>query len=104
MKIVRYEDAQGNVGYGALHGQRVTQLTGDLWGGFTDTGREVSVAKTLAPLVPTDILCIGLNYRKHAQEGNQPEPEYPVVFMKNLGTQIAERRGGLRVRTGGGDR
>lgn len=86
MKIVRYEDAQGNVGYGALHGQRVTQLTGDLWGGFTDTGREVSVAKTLAPLVPTDILCIGLNYRKHAQEGNQPEPEYPVVFMKNLGT------------------
>ncbi len=34
---------------------------------------------------PVDIICIGLNYRKHAEEGKQPIPEQPVVFMKNCG-------------------
>ena len=31
---------------------------------------------------PDKVICIGLNYRKHADEGNQPHPEFPVVFMK----------------------
>jgi hypothetical protein len=43
------------------------------------------VTKVLAPLEPRDIICIGLNYRKHAMEGNLPIPEFPVVFMKNSG-------------------
>jgi 2-keto-4-pentenoate hydratase/2-oxohepta-3-ene-1,7-dioic acid hydratase in catechol pathway len=28
------------------------------------------------------IICIGLNYRDHAAESNQPVPEYPTVFAK----------------------
>ena len=28
------------------------------------------------------LLCIGLNYRKHADEGGAAYPEHPVVFMK----------------------
>lgn len=44
------------------------------------------IASLLAPIEPRDILCIGLNYRKHAAEGNQPIPDWPVVFMKNSGT------------------
>ncbi|WP_017812187.1 fumarylacetoacetate hydrolase family protein [Paenibacillus shenyangensis] len=31
---------------------------------------------------PGKIICIGLNYRKHAAETNMPEPETPVVFSK----------------------
>ncbi|MBI3958249.1 MAG: hypothetical protein HY328_05520 [Chloroflexi bacterium] len=31
---------------------------------------------------PGKILCIGLNYRDHAAESNQPLPEYPTVFAK----------------------
>ena len=31
---------------------------------------------------PGKILCIGLNYRDHAAESNQPIPEYPTVFTK----------------------
>jgi 2-keto-4-pentenoate hydratase/2-oxohepta-3-ene-1,7-dioic acid hydratase in catechol pathway len=36
------------------------------------------------PLVgrPEKILCVGLNYRKHAQEVGQPIPMYPVLFNK----------------------
>ena len=36
------------------------------------------------PLVtrPEKILCVGLNYRKHAKEVNQPVPKAPVLFSK----------------------
>lgn len=38
----------------------------------------------LAPCVPAPgkILCIGLNYRRHAAESNVPVPEEPIVFAK----------------------
>lgn len=31
---------------------------------------------------PQKLICVGLNYRKHAQETNMPIPEYPVLFNK----------------------
>ena len=58
-----------------------TRLDGDLFGGLKDTGEAVS-GKLLAPLQPVDILCIGLNYRKHAEEGKADIPENPILFMK----------------------
>jgi 2-keto-4-pentenoate hydratase/2-oxohepta-3-ene-1,7-dioic acid hydratase in catechol pathway len=87
LKIVRYQTAHGERGYGCQHSDgAITRLEGDLFGSFTDTQQPVSVAKLLAPIEPRDIICIGLNYRKHAAEGQQPIPEFPVVFMKNSGT------------------
>ena len=87
MKIVRFQDKSGAIQYGRDHGEgRVTRLAGELFGQLSDTGEVAAVAKLLAPLEPRDIICIGLNYRKHAAEGNQPIPEFPVVFMKNSGT------------------
>lgn len=86
MRIVRYQDSQGNIRHGRRHeDQSVTRLDGDLFSGATDTGETADVAKVLAPIDPPDIICIGLNYRKHAAEGNQPIPKFPVVFMKNSG-------------------
>ena len=37
-----------------------------------------------APAVPNPgkILCVGLNYKKHAAETGMAEPEYPVLFSK----------------------
>jgi 2-keto-4-pentenoate hydratase/2-oxohepta-3-ene-1,7-dioic acid hydratase in catechol pathway len=87
MKIVRFEDPTGLTGLGRLHDDgTVTRLDGDVFQAPRDTGESVAVGRLLAPVQPTDILCIGLNYRRHAAEGNQPVPEHPVVFMKNLGT------------------
>lgn len=86
MKIVRYRTAAGQTAYGQQHADgHVTRLAGELFGELTDTGETALVAKLLAPLEPRDIICIGLNYRKHAAEGNKPVPEWPVVFMKNSG-------------------
>ncbi|WP_026366322.1 fumarylacetoacetate hydrolase family protein [Salinicoccus albus] len=28
------------------------------------------------------IICVGLNYQKHAEESNMPAPEYPILFSK----------------------
>ncbi|MGY2065997.1 fumarylacetoacetate hydrolase family protein [Blastococcus sp. SYSU DS0619] len=38
----------------------------------------------LAPAVPDagKIICVGLNYRKHAAEGGMPVPERPIYFAK----------------------
>jgi 2-keto-4-pentenoate hydratase/2-oxohepta-3-ene-1,7-dioic acid hydratase in catechol pathway len=38
----------------------------------------------LAPVVPDPekIICVGLNYRKHAAEGGMPVPEQPIYFAK----------------------
>jgi 2-keto-4-pentenoate hydratase/2-oxohepta-3-ene-1,7-dioic acid hydratase in catechol pathway len=42
-----------------------------------------SRAKLLAPIGrPPKIVCIGLNYRDHAEESNLPIPETPTVFAK----------------------
>lgn len=86
MKLVRILDSQGVEQHGVLHSdQTVTRLEGDYFGDCRDTGQPLSVGRWLAPLKPVDIICIGLNYRKHAEEGKQPIPEQPVVFMKNCG-------------------
>jgi 2-keto-4-pentenoate hydratase/2-oxohepta-3-ene-1,7-dioic acid hydratase in catechol pathway len=39
---------------------------------------------TFGPAVPEPgkIICVGLNYQKHAEESNMPTPEYPVLFNK----------------------
>ncbi len=38
----------------------------------------------LAPVVPDPekIICVGLNYRKHAAEGGMPVPDQPIYFAK----------------------
>jgi 2-keto-4-pentenoate hydratase/2-oxohepta-3-ene-1,7-dioic acid hydratase in catechol pathway len=83
MKIIRYQDDSGDEHLGRLHDDgAATLLEGELFGHLRDTGRTATVAKLLAPLVPAAILCIGLNYRKHAEEGGKPVPEHPVLFMK----------------------
>ena len=43
-----------------------------------------------APLVPKPdkIVCVGLNYRTHADEANLELPEYPMLFAKYSGSLI----------------
>lgn len=84
MRIVRYRDAEGRIFQGAQQPDgSVTRVDGDLFGKFTDSGVKVQATKILAPLLPSNILCIGLNYRRHAEEGKQAIPQFPVLFVKN---------------------
>ncbi len=84
MKIVRYIDRNGNTGYAAQQADGTCErIDGDIFGDFEATGDTVEIAKLLAPVVPPAILCIGLNYRKHAAETGAKLPDYPVVFHKS---------------------
>ena len=88
MKIIRYQDKQGNIGYASQQADGSTlKLVGELYAGLQLTGETADVAKLLAPIEPTAILCIGLNYRKHAEETGAKFPEYPVLFFKGINTR-----------------
>lgn len=86
MKIIRYRDSAGNTHYGhQMADGSATRIDGDIFAEHRDSGEKADVAKLLTPIAPVDVLCIGLNYRRHAEEGNQAIPEWPVLFMKNSG-------------------
>lgn len=59
---------------------------GDLRERLGDTGapsHPLSAVKLLPPIPdPEKIVCIGLNYAKHAAEGRQEPPESPTIFGK----------------------
>ncbi|MDR3406445.1 MAG: fumarylacetoacetate hydrolase family protein [Chthoniobacter sp.] len=84
MKIIRYQSPTGDIGYAQEHADgTATKLRGELLDTLTPTGETAPVARVLAPLEPTAILCIGLNYRQHAAETKAPLPQFPVLFFKN---------------------
>ncbi len=86
MKIIRYQDASGHNGYAAQQADGTAQkIAGDVFGHYTVTQAKADVSKLFAPVVPVAFLCIGLNYRRHAEEGGAKIPEFPVLFMKSPG-------------------
>lgn len=90
MKIIRYRDRQGVVGLAALQPDgSANHITGDLFSSFQTSPQKVEVAKVMAPLEPTSLICIGLNYRRHAEETRAKIPEFPVVFFKGLNTVLS---------------
>ena len=83
MRIIRFLDADDAIRWGLeAEGGQASVLTGDLFDQLVPTGEQVAVKKLLAPLAPTNIFCIGLNYREHAAESGLEPPEQPVVFAK----------------------
>ncbi|HEX4343790.1 MAG TPA: fumarylacetoacetate hydrolase family protein [Verrucomicrobiae bacterium] len=86
MKIIRYQNKHGEVGHAAQQSDgTAVKLTGDIYHTPQLTSEKVDVAKLLAPLTPTNIICIGLNYRQHAAETGAKIPEFPIVFFKSTG-------------------
>ena len=82
MRIVRLL-AAGNPVLATEHADGTfTELEGSLFGKLTDTGRSAT-GPLLAPLDPAVVFCIGLNYRRHAEETKAEIPKYPVLFMKS---------------------
>jgi 2-keto-4-pentenoate hydratase/2-oxohepta-3-ene-1,7-dioic acid hydratase in catechol pathway len=87
MKIVRYETPSKQIEFGAIDASgKVFKLRGDIFDKPEVTSEPAKVSKLLAPVAPTAILGIGLNYKKHAEECGAKFPEYPVLFAKGLNT------------------
>jgi 2-keto-4-pentenoate hydratase/2-oxohepta-3-ene-1,7-dioic acid hydratase in catechol pathway len=80
-RYVRY--SVGNAtSYGILDGETVRELEGDLFASPRPTGRTHPLAsvKLLAPVVPSKVIAVGLNFRSHL--GNRPVPTEPGMFAK----------------------
>lgn len=82
MKLIRHRTPAGPA-YAALQSDdTLLAIEGDIFGNYRLTDRRVTPGPRLAPVVPTNILGIGLNYRKHAEEGGKGLPARPMWFMK----------------------
>jgi 2-keto-4-pentenoate hydratase/2-oxohepta-3-ene-1,7-dioic acid hydratase in catechol pathway len=59
-------------------------LRGDVFGeyGIGDEIPDGGKLQFLAPVDPSIVVCIGLNYKDHAAEMNKKLPEEPLVFLK----------------------
>ena len=83
MKIIRYQDTQRQIHFAVQQPDGTArEIKGDIFAEFKVTDKRADVHKLLSPVEPKGILCIGLNYRRHAAEGNAPIPKWPVLFMK----------------------
>ena len=64
-------------------GGRWRLLEGDLFARH-EAGNEITRDghRLLPPVMPSKVVCIGLNYKDHAAEQNKPLPTEPLMFIK----------------------
>ena len=89
MRIIRFlSGGQTYLGQAIDGGddRHALRIEGELLGSHRVTDQRLRVEKLLAPIVPTDILCIGLNYREHAAESGSQIPVNPMLFIKSGNT------------------
>ena len=76
MRIIRYLDTSGAAHFASQQSDgSAFEIDGDIYGKFSVSNRKANVKKLLAPIQPTAFFCIGLNYKRHAEEGKNPIPQ-----------------------------
>lgn len=83
MKYYRIETGHGPA-WAREDGDQLRLLVGDPWTGTTDSAHTISAAEArlLAPVQPSKVVAVGLNYKDHAAERNKPLPKEPLLFLK----------------------
>jgi len=83
MKIIRFED-NGEIKFGILQGEEIKVVSGDIFSDYQITEQVIhlNTVKLLSPCTITKAVCIGLNYRGHAQEMQLALPDKPLIFLK----------------------
>ncbi|SPF56733.1 conserved hypothetical protein [Candidatus Desulfosporosinus infrequens] len=85
MKYVRLINSENELKYGVIEGEMVRLLDGsflDSKSNPTDIYLPLDGITLLAPVEPSKVICVGLNYALHIKEMNHKLPEDPVIFMK----------------------
>lgn len=83
MKMVRFA-AGRRTRYGILNGDSIEVVNGDPFRSLRLTGEHYRLGdiRLLTPCLPSKIVAVGLNYRSHAKELDNPLPEVPLLFLK----------------------
>ena len=83
MQIIRFKAAD-KTRYGVLEGAAAVEYSGTPWSVFRRGRRRYPLSQCvlLAPVLPSKIVAVGVNYRDHAAEMGLPVPEEPRIFLK----------------------
>lgn len=88
MRVYRVSTDESSPFYATRSGDRFLRCRGNPYDGFSETSEEVTPLRFHAPVEPVVVFAIGVNYREHAVEMNQPIPNHPVVTMKSISSVI----------------
>ncbi|MEC7525920.1 MAG: fumarylacetoacetate hydrolase family protein [Myxococcota bacterium] len=78
----------GRARWARFDGERAILLDRAPWDGGEADG-ETTGARRLAPVAPSKIVCVGRNYRAHAEELGNEVPAEPLLFLKPPSTLLA---------------
>lgn len=80
-RYVRYE-VDGRASYGLLQGEEIQVIRGNLFGEHRVTSDRVRLSEVhlLAPVDPSKVIAVGLNYQSHL--GDRAPADYPGLFAK----------------------
>ncbi len=82
MRIVRVIH-EGDCRYGLADDVSVTLISDEPFAAWEpEDVLPLSEVRLLSPVVPTKIVCVGINYRAHAEEMGHELPVEPVIFLK----------------------
>jgi len=86
MKLARFKPPNSRKPlYGILNNNLITPITNRVFDNIriTKQGRfKLEDVRLLAPVTPSKIVLVGLNYKDHADEFGMELPENPIIFMK----------------------
>jgi 2-keto-4-pentenoate hydratase/2-oxohepta-3-ene-1,7-dioic acid hydratase in catechol pathway len=85
--LVRFQQLDNHqIEYGYFLEEKgvIHYLKGDIFGEYdiSDQTIECEKCRLLAPVTPSKVVAVGLNYKDHAKEVNLPLPKYPMLFIK----------------------
>lgn len=84
MKIIRYQQ-DDEIKKGILKDDKIFKIEGNIFSDFSAAEAAEAALdeiKIMAPIVPPNLIAIGLNYKKHAEETDADLPEKPLIFLK----------------------
>ncbi len=82
MRVVRLL-FEGDCRYGLADETTVTLISDDPFSAWEPEGiLSLAEAHLIAPVTPTKVVCVGLNYRAHIAEMGHDTPSEPVIFIK----------------------
>lgn len=83
MRIVRF-NKDGTSSYGVLDGGLVRRMVGSPFGPLllAEGGFAAADVRLLAPVEPSKVVAVGLNYVDHARELKMDVPDEPILFIK----------------------
>ncbi len=90
MKIIKFE-VEGEEKNGLIEDNNVLEFSSSIIEAINspsaikykkDSVYKLEEIKVKSPVIPSKIVCVGLNYIDHAQELNMDIPDEPILFLK----------------------